>query len=175
MARALVDWAVRDALARARPTVVIWMSVWEKSDLVVGGRTIVADTPGWESEIMSRMDTALARLTAGGARVVVVTGAAPAPNPAQRTEPTDRTADDAGYVRLNALLRRFRARHPDTVTLVDLAARLCPNGPPCPAVVAGTRARPDGRHFPPATATSIARWLLAQVFPTRTMNQPSRS
>ena len=90
---------VRNALARARPTIVIWMSVWEKSDLVIGGHTIVAETPQWEAEIMSRMDAALARLTAGDARVVLVTEAAPAPNPAQRTETTDRNADDAGYVR----------------------------------------------------------------------------
>jgi hypothetical protein len=172
---AFVDWAERNALARARPTVVIWMSVWEKSDLVVGGHTIVADTPQWEAEIMSRMDAALARLTAGGARVAVVTQAAPAPNPAQRTETTDREADDAGYVRLNTLLRNFRARHPDTVTLVDLAAKLCPSGPPCPAFVAGTQPRPDGRHFPASVATSTARWLLSQLFPTRTMNLPTRS
>jgi hypothetical protein len=172
---ALVDWAVRNALARARPTVVIWMSVWEKSDLVVGDHTIVADTPQWESEIMSRMDAALARLSIGGARVVVVTQAAPAPNPAQRTETTDRKADDAGYVRLNTLLRRFQARHPGTVTLVDLAAELCPSGPPCPAFVGGTQPRPDGRHFPGSIATRVARWLLTKVFPTRTMNLPSRS
>jgi hypothetical protein len=172
---ALVDWAVRNALARARPTIVVWMSVWEKSDLVVGGHTVVAETPQWEAEIMSRMDAALARLTAGGARVVVVTEAAAAPNPAQRTETTDRKADDAGYVRLDTLLRKFQARHPDSVTLVDLAAKLCPRGPPCPAFVAGTRPRPDGRHFPPSAATWAARWLLSELFPTRTMNLPSRS
>ena len=172
---ALVDWAVRNALARARPTIVIWMSAWEKSDLVIGGHTIVAETPRWEAEIMSRMDGALARLNAGGARVVVVTEAAPAPNPAQRTETTDRNADDAGYVRLDTLLRKFQARHPDTVTLVDLAAKLCPRGPPCPAFVAGTQPRPDGRHFPPSAATWAARWLLSELFRTRTMNLPSRS
>ncbi len=49
-----LDWAIPHALARARPTVVIWMSVWEKSDLVVDGRTIVAETPEWETEIMAR-------------------------------------------------------------------------------------------------------------------------
>jgi len=172
---ALVDWAVRNALARARPTIVIWMSAWEKSDLVIGGHTIVAETPRWEAEIMSRMDGALARLNAGGARVVVVTEAAAAPNPAQRTETTDRRADDAGYVRLNTLLRQFQARHPDSVTLVDLAAKLCPSGPPCPAFVARTQPRPDGRHFTPSAATWAARWLLSEVFPTRTMNLPSRS
>jgi lysophospholipase L1-like esterase len=164
---ALVSWALPNALARARPTVVIWMSAWEKSDLVVGGHTIVANTPQWEAEIRSRMDGALALLTAGGARVVVVTEAAPAPNPAQRSETTNPNADDAGYVRLNALLRRFQARHPDKVTLVDLATKLCPSGPPCPALVAGTQPRPDGRHFTPAAATWAARWLFSQIFRTR--------
>ena len=78
---ALVGWALPNALARARPTVVIWMSTWEKSDLVVAGHTVVANTPQWQAEIMARMDGALALLTAGGARVVVVTEAAPGPNP----------------------------------------------------------------------------------------------
>jgi SGNH domain (fused to AT3 domains) len=161
---ALVGWAVPNAMTRARPTVVIWMSIWEKSDLVVAGHTIVANTPRWESEIMARMDGALALLTAGGARVVVVTEAAPAPNPAQRSETTDPKADDSGYVRLNALLRRFRAQHPDQVALVDLATKLCPSGPPCPAVVSGSQPRPDGRHFTPAAATTVARWLFSQIF-----------
>ena len=98
---------------------------------------------------------------------MVVTEAAPAPNPAQRNETTNPNADDAGYVRLNALLRRFQARHPNNVTLVDLAATLCPSGPPCPALVAGTQPRPDGHHFTPDAATSAARWLLSQIFPTR--------
>ena len=161
----MVDWAVGRALARAQPTVVIWMSVWEKSDLVVDGRTVVAGTPAWETEITARMDWALARLTAGGARVVLVTVPAPAPNAAQRTEKTDPAADDAGYVRLDALLRRFHDRHPDTTTLVDLAAKVCPGGPPCPERVEGMRARPDGRHFTPAAAAWAARWLVTRRVP----------
>ena len=87
----------------------------------------------------------------------MVTEAAPAPNPAQGTETTSiRKADDDGYVRLNALLRRFAARHTDNVTLVDLAAKLCPSGPPCPERVDGLHARPDGRHFTP-TACGVGR------------------
>jgi peptidoglycan/LPS O-acetylase OafA/YrhL len=163
---AMVDWTQANALARVQPTVVVWMSIWEKSDLVVGGRTIVAGTRAWETEIMARLDAALARLTAGGARVVLVTEAAPAPNPAQGTELTDPKADDAGYVRLNALLRRFQARHRATVTLVDLAAKVCPDGPPCPERVHGMHARPDGRHFTPTAATWAARGLVAQIFGT---------
>ena len=160
----LVDITERKALARTVPTTVIWMSAWEKSDLVVDGKTLVAGTPAGEAEIMSRMDAALARVTAGGAHVVLVTVAAPAPNPAQGTETTDRKADDAGYVRLSALLQRFEARHRDKVTLVDLAHKVCPAGPPCPERVEGLHARPDGRHFTPTAATWAARWLLTQIY-----------
>jgi len=163
----LVDSDESAALARARPTVVIWMSIWEKSDLVVDGHTVVAGTPAGEKEIMARMDAALARLTAGGARIVMITEAAPAPNPAQGTATTSLKADDDGYVRLNALLRRFQARHRDDVTLVDLASKLCPNGPPCPERVDGLHARPDGRHFTPTAATWAARWVLTQIFGSR--------
>jgi peptidoglycan/LPS O-acetylase OafA/YrhL len=164
---ALVDANEGAGLARDRPTIVLWMSIWEKSDLVVDGHTVVAGTAAGEKEIMARMDSALARLTAGGARVVLVTEAAPAPNPAQGTLTTSTKADDDGYVRLNALLRRFRARHPDQVTLVDLAAMLCPQGPPCPERVDGLQARPDGRHFTPRAATWAARWILTQTFGAR--------
>jgi peptidoglycan/LPS O-acetylase OafA/YrhL len=162
----LVDAYESKALARARPTVVLWMSIWEKSDLVVDGHTVVAGTPAGEAEIMARMDAALARLTAGGARVVMVTEAAPAPNPAQGTATTSLKADNDGYARLNALLRRFQARHRDDVTLVDLAAKLCPSGPPCPERVDGLHARPDGRHFTPTAATWAARWVLTRIFGT---------
>jgi peptidoglycan/LPS O-acetylase OafA/YrhL len=158
------DYVEPHALARTRPTVVVWMSIWEKSDLVVDGNTIVAGTPEWEATIQARMDTALARLTAGGARVVLVTEAAPAPNPAQGIETYDRHADDEGYARLNALLRRFAARHPENVTLFDLAARVCPGGAPCPSEVDGIEARPDGHHFTPAAAVWAVRMLLSDIF-----------
>ncbi len=96
----LADTQERAALARLQPTVVLWMSIWEKSDLVVDGHTLVAGTPAGEAEIMARMDAALARLTAGGARVVMVTEAPAAPNPADGTYTTSRKADDDGYARL---------------------------------------------------------------------------
>jgi peptidoglycan/LPS O-acetylase OafA/YrhL len=160
----LVDSDERAALARDRPTVVLWMSIWEKSDLVVDGHAVVAGTAAGDKEIMARMDSALARLTAGGARVVLLTEAAPAPNPAEGTVTTDARADTDGYTRLNALLRRFQARHTGQVTLVDLATKLCPSGPPCPERVDGMHARPDGRHFSPTAATWAARWILTQTF-----------
>jgi peptidoglycan/LPS O-acetylase OafA/YrhL len=158
-----VEQTVRRALARARPTVVVWMSIWEKSDLVVNGETVIAGTRRGEQEIRSLMDAALARLTAGGARVVMITEAAPAPNPAQGTQQSSVAADDAGYVRLNALLRRFARRHPDQVAVADLAGKLCPSGPPCQELIEGMHPRPDGRHFTPSAAVWAAQWLLPQL------------
>jgi hypothetical protein len=114
------------------------------------------------------MEARVHQLTAGGAHVFMVTEAAPAPNPAQGTETFDRAADDASYGRLNVLLRDFAASHADSVTLVDLAARVCPAGPPCPEDVEGLHARPDGRHFTPTAAVWAARYVFTQMFgPTR--------
>jgi hypothetical protein len=109
------------------------------------------------------MDQALARVTAYGAKVVLVTVAAPAPNDAQGTNNAGTAADDAGYARLDRIDREFAARHPAQVTLVDLAHRLCPDGPPCPENVDGIRMRPDGRHLTPTAAALQARWLMPQI------------
>ena len=98
----------------------------------------------------------------------MVTEAAPAPNPAQGAETFDRAADDASYGRLNRLLRDFATSHAGSVTLVDLAARVCSSGPPCPEDVEGLHARPDGRHFTPTAAVWAARYVFTQMFgPTR--------
>jgi hypothetical protein len=94
----------------------------------------------------------------------MVTEAAPAPNPAQATETIDRAADDAGYERLNVLLRRFAARHTDKVTIVDLADEVCPTGPPCPSEVDGKQLRADGHHFTPTYAVWAAQFVLQEIF-----------
>jgi hypothetical protein len=162
----MVDAAQVPAVAEMRPDVVLWMSLWEKSDMIANGATLVSGTPAGDAEMLRRMNEALARVTAYGAKVVLVTVAAPAPNDAQGTNNVDTKADDDGYARLDSLDRRFAAAHPGQVTLVDLAHRLCPAGPPCPETVDGIRMRPDGRHFTPAAAAIEARWLLPQIVAT---------
>ncbi|HKE76524.1 MAG TPA: acyltransferase family protein [Acidimicrobiales bacterium] len=159
----LVDAALDAALQRIDPNVVVWMSVWEKSDLVTDGGILVSGTPEHDREIQSRMDAALARLTAHGAHVVVLTVPAAAPNDAQGAANTSNAVDDASYLRLDHILRTFARHHPQAVTLVDVAARLCPAGPPCPAEVHGVRMRPDGRHLTPAAAAVTAHWLMPQL------------
>lgn len=69
---------------------------------------------------------------------------------------------DAGKRDLAKLLRSYARLRPERAGLVDLAAMLCPAGPPCPADVGGVRPRPiDGLHF----AGAGPGWVAAQLLP----------
>lgn len=163
---AMVEAAQVPAVSEMRPDVVVWMSLWEKSDIIADGKTLVSGTAPWTAEMLRRMNAELARVTAFGARVVLVTIAAPAPNDAQGTSTLSSAVDDAGYARLDAVDRTFAQQHPGVITLLDLAHQLCPKGPPCPETVDGIRMRPDGRHFTPTAAAIQARWLMPQIVAT---------
>jgi hypothetical protein len=49
------------------------------------------------------------------------------------------------------------------VTLIDLADKVCPGGPPCAELVDGFRPRPDGSHYSPRTAVWSAHWVLDHI------------
>jgi len=82
---------------------------------------------------------------AGGARLVLLTV------PPNATGPMRPTIDETATKRtlhFNGLLRQYAAAHPDRVAVLDLAAIVCPTGPPCPTEVDGVTLRPDdGGHF----------------------------
>jgi peptidoglycan/LPS O-acetylase OafA/YrhL len=159
----LVDTTLKKALARSRPNVILWMSIWEKSDLVINGKTLVNGTKAGDNAMLARMDDAFNRLTAGGAHIVILTNAAPAPNDAQGTQNTSNAVDNASYVRLNKIEHAFARRHRHKVTIIDLGKQICPKGAPCPEFVHGVRIRPDGRHFTPAAAAQYSRWVLQKL------------
>jgi hypothetical protein len=160
---AMVAAAQVPAIAAMRPDIVIWMSLWEKSDVIQDGKTLVSGTPAGDAEMLRRMNAELQRITKYGAKVVLLTIAPPAPNDAQGTSNTSNAVDNASYARLDSIDRRFVAEHQGVVTLVDLAKQVCPKGAPCPQKVDGLFMRPDGRHFTPTAAAIQARWLLPQL------------
>ena len=43
-------------VAKMRPDVVVWMSLWEKSDIIADGKTLVSGTPAGDAEMLRRMD-----------------------------------------------------------------------------------------------------------------------
>jgi hypothetical protein len=85
------------------------------------------------------------------------------------------TASDVAYEHMNALLKEVAAKHAGRVTVVNLGARVCPSGPPCPFVVDGfgstgtptqqdvNAIRPDGVHYLPSGSLWVARWLVPQI------------
>ena len=76
--------------------------------------------------------------------------------------PVTRPRTDANFARLNSLLTDFAARTPH-VRVIDLAARVCPSGPPCPRVVDNVWVRGDGAHYTSEGSLWVARWLMPQL------------
>ncbi len=159
----LVARTQNHVLARLHPDTVVWFSSWERLSMKVGGRVIAAGTPAGDELLLSRMDGAFARLTARGARLVMLTVPPFTDGTALGIQFTSSPERDVQVLHLNGLLRRFAARHPGRVFVVDLAQYVCPRSAPCGPDVDGRRPRPDGAHFSPADSVWAARWVLGEL------------
>jgi hypothetical protein len=74
---------------------------------------------------------------------------------------------DWRFADLDTALEAFVARHEPQAELVDVARKICPDGPPCPAEVEGVEPRKlDGAHFDPAGSVWLARWMLPEILGT---------
>jgi peptidoglycan/LPS O-acetylase OafA/YrhL len=138
------------AVAATQPEVVLWFSSWETSDTVENGVVTHFGTLAGDTALLRDLDAARARLTAGGARLLLVT----VPPPADTSEVQPLRPDEgARRAHLDALFWIYALRHPQDVGVVDLARILCPStdgdGGGCPATTAdGVVPRPrDGNHF----------------------------
>ena len=80
----------------------------------------------------------------------------------QSGNPPRPTPQDKDFERLNALLTKF-ALHTPHVKSVDLAAYVCPSGPPCPLLVDGLWVRGDGAHYTGEGSLWVARWLMPRL------------
>ncbi|MFN8034392.1 MAG: acyltransferase family protein [Acidimicrobiia bacterium] len=150
----------RRLVEQQRPDLVLWLSTWETAERRVNGRWLHFGSPEGDAALLQSMDETWTRLTARGAKVVVLVPAPRAPNdygPAPRSG-----ADQIDH--LQDLLRQFARRHPDSVRLVELQPIVCPGGFPCPETVSGLRLRPDGGHFTAETAIWAAQRILPEVF-----------
>jgi hypothetical protein len=153
----------RDGLRTFAPHVVLWVSTWERLNLVVGDRVVRTGSAAWRAELGRRLEVGRQRLTAGGARLAMMTVAAPTPASMIGGRRIVSAKYDWRFAMLNRELQRFAAAHPDTL-LVDAAGKLCPRGAPCPEDVGGARPRDgDGVHPKPAGAVWLSRWMLPQL------------
>jgi peptidoglycan/LPS O-acetylase OafA/YrhL len=139
---------------------VVALSTWEDSDRIVNGQLVKFGTPAGDQLWFQLLDEMRARLTAGGARLLLVK--IPPPATFSDLGPADPDAVHR-MVLLGSLYQRYTTLHPD-VGLVDLATIVCPGGPPCPEYVSGIRLRPaDGGHFQAPGAAWVAPRLYAAI------------
>ena len=163
--RELMRRAEETARADGEPDVVLWMSVWEKNDLLVDGETVRFGTPRWRRIMERRIDEAIERLTASGAKVLLVTQPSHSEGSFQGRVVPRSDALDRHFTRLNRYLPEVAARYPGRVGIVDLAEKICPGGPPCEPEVDGRTPRPvDGAHFTPEAAVWVSEWLVPQLW-----------
>ena len=154
--------AEAEALRSGRPNVVLWSSSWEREALLVGSgshqRVVTQGSPQWYAVLMKRMKERVQELTATGARVVLLTQAPFV----SLGHVADSKTQDADFERLNNLLTAF-ARQTPGVAVIDLAARVCPSGPPCHILVHNIFVRGDGKHYTAEGSLWVARWLMPQL------------
>jgi peptidoglycan/LPS O-acetylase OafA/YrhL len=162
------------AIERYHPSLILWGSTDERSSIVVntahGTKVLATGSPQWKSVMFQRIDTRVKKFLATGARVILLLEP-PAVHPAVHTS----DAADEDYARMNALLKKVAAQHPNHVAVINLQPRVCPTGPPCQAVVPAFNpnptsvtqtVRPDGTHYLPNGSLWVAQWLVPRIAAT---------
>jgi hypothetical protein len=149
----------REMVEKWHPDVVLWSSSWEVSNRLDPHTHEVLrfGTPDAERLLLHDIDAAARRLTSRGAHLVLLTVAPPG---ATATTPGDIGHAEARY---NTMLREYAAKHSNTTSVLDILPFVCPDGPPCPAMVRGVVLRPDSIHYTHDTAPVVARWLLPKL------------
>jgi hypothetical protein len=149
-------------LRSGTPNVVLWSSSWERNSLVVGTgdhqKVVAPGSSQWYTVLRQRMEARVQDFTSLGATVIMVTQ----PPFVDLGKTSGPTAQDEQFERLNNFLTDFAAHTPH-VRVVDLSARVCPSGPPCPILVNGLWLRGDGAHYGPDGSLWVARWLMPQL------------
>jgi hypothetical protein len=148
---------------RYHPEVVGFLAGrWDITDHLLNGQVVSIDQPAWNRHLTHEMDQVVGVLSSGGARVVLFTMpylAPPQEAPDGSIYPENRNSRVDEY---NQILRRVAARHPGTVTIVDLNAVLDPGGH-FQTVVDGVTVRwADGIHVTKAGG----QWAEQFVLPT---------
>jgi peptidoglycan/LPS O-acetylase OafA/YrhL len=141
---------------------VLLLNRWELMDANLDGSYQHVGQPAFDAYLTGQLDRAVGIAGGRGARVVLLTAAYTrrAERPDGGLYPEDQQARVDAW---NALLRQETARHPGTVSVLDLNRLVCPGGT-FTWDVDGIQVRSDGLHFTPAGVQQvIAPWLLPRL------------
>jgi hypothetical protein len=141
---------------------VILLDRWELMDRKLDGVYQHVGQPGYDAYLMTELELAVSIAGSRGAQVVLLT----APYTRRAERPDGGLYDEDLPERVdawNALLRQMAARYPQLITVLDLNARVCPDGEFTWAIDR-LRIRSDGLHFTPEGVRAwIAPWLMPQL------------
>jgi len=141
---------------------VLLLNRWEMMDAKLNGVYTHVGQPDFDRYLTGQLDQAVQIMGSHGSRIVLLTAAY-----THRAErPDGGLYDEDQPARIdawNSLLRAEAAKHPDTVTLLDLNKVVCPDGRYTESI-GGLQVRSDGLHFTPEGVRQlIAPWLLPQL------------
>ncbi len=138
---------------QSQAKVIVVLSTWEDADRIIDGKEVKFGTKEGDAVWFQLLDQMRARLTAEGAKLLLVK--MPPPADFSQDGPADPDAVRR-MVELGQLYERYAAACPG-VGIVDLSSIVCEKGPPCPQYVAGIDLRPmDGGHYQSAGAAWVA-------------------
>jgi len=120
-------WA--KGVARIRPEVVgLLIGRFELADHYFDGQWMHVGQPVWDGHLEGELEQAVSILTAGGAHLIIYTFPYIDP-PIEQADGTPYPENEPSRVDAwNQLLRQVAAKHPSSVTLVDLNRMLDPDG-----------------------------------------------
>ncbi|HEY7173680.1 MAG TPA: acyltransferase family protein, partial [Micromonosporaceae bacterium] len=141
---------------------VILLNRWELMDRKLNGTYQHVGDPQYNAYLLGQLDKAVTIAGSKGAAVVLLTAAYThrAEKPDGSLYPED---DPARIDAWNQLLVQEQAKHPHTVTILNLNKLVCPNGK-FTWDIGNLKIRSDGLHFTPAGVQQIiAPWLLPKL------------
>jgi peptidoglycan/LPS O-acetylase OafA/YrhL len=141
---------------------VVLLDRWELMDRRLGADYMHVGEPQYDAYLSVELELGLSIVASRGAYVVLLT--APYTHRWEKPDGSLYPEDQPERVDAwNRLLRDVAARHPDTMTVLDLNKRACPDGT-FTWRIGNLRIRSDGLHFTPEGVQEwIAPWLVPQL------------
>jgi hypothetical protein len=151
------------AINEVHPNVVVVLTGrWEVSDREYQGQWTNILSPAYAAYVKQQLENTSKLVTSAGVNLVFLT--APCTDEGEQPDGAPWPEDDPARVAVfNKLVREVAAAHPQTDSVVDLNAAVCPRGKFASTVDGVVMRRPDGVHFTVAGGVALVPTLMPAI------------